>query len=68
MDRMPMTNDEIARCEQYAADEEAERVYQQMQDDARQRAEQWYAAEEAELAYRRMLEDEDDNTVAHNVF
>jgi hypothetical protein len=33
MDRLPMTDDEIARCEQVAADEEAERMYQQMCDD-----------------------------------
>ena len=57
MDRRPMTDDEIARCEQYAADEDAERMYQQMQDDNQQRAEAWVAAEEAEAAYQQLCDD-----------
>jgi|RhiMethySRZTD1v2_1073278.scaffolds.fasta_scaffold5714378_1 hypothetical protein len=57
MDRMPMTDDEIARCEQYTADEDAERMYQEMQAANQERAEAWYAAEDAERAYEQMIQD-----------
>jgi hypothetical protein len=57
MDRIMMTDDEMYRCEQYAAGEAAEVMYQEMQDANRQRAEAWYAAEEAERMYQEMPQD-----------
>lgn len=54
MDRIPMTEDEIARAEQSAADEDAEVMYRQMCDDAEHRAELAADTEAAERAYRQM--------------
>jgi hypothetical protein len=56
MDRIPMTDDEIYRCEQYAADDEAEVRYQEMMDQETYLAELEAASIEAERAYQQMIQ------------